>query len=102
MLSRSVSTGSDAFAIMLTLRESMPPAEKREGRIREDPGAALSPATVEAGSSVGHQAGRELAQGLVLDLADALAGQAKGLADLLEGLGRGVVQAEPHAEHGGL
>src|SRR5579883_1594369 len=40
----------------------------------------------------------ELAQGLALDLADALARQAEALADLLERLGLLVVQAEAHAQ----
>src|SRR5262249_10719380 len=44
----------------------------------------------------------QLAQRLALDLADALARQAEALADLLEGLRLLVVQAETHAEHGGL
>ena len=52
--------------------------------------------------SVRQERRRELTQRLVLDLADALAGQAERLADLLEGLGGGVVQAVAHAEDGGL
>ena len=44
----------------------------------------------------------ELGQRLALDLADALAGQAEALADLLERLRLLVVEAEPHPQHGRL
>src|SRR5262245_24149136 len=44
----------------------------------------------------------ELVQRLALDLADALAGQAEALADLLERLRLLVVQAEAHPQHGRL
>ena len=48
------------------------------------------------------QAFGQLAEGFGLDLADALAGQAERLADLLERLRLVVVQAEPHPQHGRL
>src|SRR4051812_48492943 len=63
-----------------------------------DPGAKPQAARQEVGS-LHLQTLAELAQRLALDLADALAGQAEALADLLERLGLLVVQAEAHAQH---
>src|SRR5262249_17020629 len=48
----------------------------------------LNPMTPRGGRSIGQEGRGELAEGLVLDLANALSGQAERLADLLEGLGR--------------
>src|SRR5580693_3112131 len=44
----------------------------------------------------------EFGHGLGLDLADALPGHAVDLADLVQGLGLAVGQAEPHRDHAGL
>src|SRR4051812_16716765 len=44
----------------------------------------------------------QLLEGLVLELADALAGQAEVLADLAEGHRLERLEAEPHADHRGL
>src|SRR5262249_50687531 len=52
-----------------------------------------------------HLGARRVAQlrhGLGLDLADPLAGDAVDLADLVEGLGLAVREAEPHGHHAGL
>src|SRR5262249_42573189 len=87
-------------------RETVGSAVRTEGACKpaSHPGPHSGPYKSRAGfgasrfrpRSVGVHALAELAQRLALDLADALAGQAEPLADLLERLGLLVVQAEAH------
>src|SRR5262245_30223972 len=52
--------------------------------------------------AAGSEQGAELAQGIALDLADALAAEGQALADRLQRFGRIAVEAKPAAEDGGF